>query len=119
MCRAGVGMPEAMRHIGLTDDSPPRLREDGRVRFVTPRHAGKDVIALALNSLQYGLGSQWEGSDRGARFRVTEPQAGIRQIDFRPFEVQDFRAATPDEGDQSNCRDRLPMLAVEFRGLKR
>ena len=54
--RAGIGMPEAMRRLGLTDNSPPRLREDGRVGFFTARHAGKDVIALALNSLQDGLG---------------------------------------------------------------
>src|SRR5262245_25901933 len=57
--RAGVGMAEAMPRIGLTDDSCPRLREDGGVGLVTARDARKDVFALAFDVAQDCLSSFW------------------------------------------------------------
>src|SRR5262249_15974174 len=57
--RAGVGMAEAVRRTGLTDDSSPRLREDGRVGPVTARDARKGVFSLTFDAAHDCLSSFW------------------------------------------------------------
>src|SRR5262245_28049413 len=59
--RGRVGMAKSMRRIGHTDNSSPRVREDGRVRLVGARHARKDVFALGFDAAQDYLSSFWSG----------------------------------------------------------
>src|SRR5262245_2154444 len=64
MRRAGVGMAETVRRVGRTDNSSPRLREDGSVRFVAARRPGEDVFTVGFDAGQDCLSSFWKRSDR-------------------------------------------------------
>src|SRR5260370_26890087 len=101
MRRTGVGMAKAVRRIDLADNASPRLRKDGRVRLVATRHAGKHVFSVALDVRQDCLRGLWQWSNGGACLCLAKPQASILYIDFGPFEVEDFGAATTGECEQS------------------
>lgn len=111
-------MAEAMWGIVFPNNAQPGLGKDRGVGLVGSASGRQYEFALAFKARQDRSRRFWQRSNRKAGFRITQPQAGIREVNLGPFEVNYFGTATPGHREKLDGCKGLPVLALTLGGLE-
>ena len=112
-------MSEAMRGKVFANNSQPGLGKDRGVGLVDSASGRQYEFALAFKSGQDCSRRFCQRANGKAGLRITESQAGTREVNLGPFEVHDFSAATTREGEEPDGGNSLPVLPLTLGGVER